>query len=217
MTGLKGSGKTTAANMLKTHTAYEIRSFAQPLKDLCVETFSFLEKEHVINPELKDKEFEDGCEIEILQDEAEILLSELEKLDIKVDNEDRELIIEKMTEKMIGTPRELLQFIGTDICRNLISDKIWLNLAVKGIKSTDKVIFDDVRFLNEATALRDLGGVIVELQRKEAEENIDSHETEQNIASLRCDALIPNLGSLEALQSRMLYVYNHFAPKEGLA
>lgn len=61
------------------------------------------------------------------------------------------------------TPRRLLQYVGTDLFRNNLSQNIWIDIAVNKAKKSllDIVIFDDCRFENEVAQL----DLTIELQR----------------------------------------------------
>lgn len=61
------------------------------------------------------------------------------------------------------TPRWAMQTLGTDWGRALISESLWADAAVRDV--TGNAVFDDVRFDNEADAIRSRGGVIIEVRR----------------------------------------------------
>jgi hypothetical protein len=61
------------------------------------------------------------------------------------------------------TPRYAMQTLGTDWGRALISESLWADAAVRDV--TGHAVFDDVRFDNEAEAIRSRGGVIIEIRR----------------------------------------------------
>lgn len=86
------------------------------------------------------------------------------------------------------TPRYAMQTLGTEWGRHLIGEKFWINLWREKAKRflqesiQNKVVVDDVRFLNEATAVTTLGGEIIRITRKGIVSD-DSHpsETEQDL------------------------------------
>lgn len=61
------------------------------------------------------------------------------------------------------TPRRLLQYVGTDLFRNNLSQSIWVDIAINKAKKSllDIAIFDDCRFENEVAQL----DLTIELQR----------------------------------------------------
>lgn len=74
----------------------------------------------------------------------------------------------KTTEVMPGiTGRELLQVLGTEIVRQLDPD-FWVILGMRRVRACEFTIFHDVRFPNEAIAIRKAGGFIVETTRTPA-------------------------------------------------
>lgn len=68
------------------------------------------------------------------------------------------------------TPRKILQMVGTECFRNIFSENFWVaclhneikNLQTKGIKN---FVISDARFMSEINYLRQIGGVVWEVQR----------------------------------------------------
>jgi hypothetical protein len=66
------------------------------------------------------------------------------------------------------TPRWVLQYWGTEVCRRAFHDDIWIaSLENKLRTSKDNVVISDCRFPNEIQSIRDAGGKIVWVQRGE--------------------------------------------------
>lgn len=62
--------------------------------------------------------------------------------------------------------RELLQRMGTEAGRNIHGPDCWINIAKRKIDaSTANVVITDVRFANEADAIRSWGGKVVYIER----------------------------------------------------
>lgn len=66
------------------------------------------------------------------------------------------------------TPRQILQSLGTDWGRNMVSPTIWIDTMRRIIteQAFDTIIIDDCRFENEADMVRDMGGIVVGLERE---------------------------------------------------
>jgi hypothetical protein len=62
--------------------------------------------------------------------------------------------------------RRLLQVLGTDFARKMLGDDVWINIALSSIKSEDKIVISDVRYPNEADAIRKLGGIVLRINRR---------------------------------------------------
>ena len=66
------------------------------------------------------------------------------------------------------TPRHAMQTLGTEWGRNCIGEDFWAELWVHHANNTlaagKRVVVDDLRFPNEAEAVRSLGGVIIKLE-----------------------------------------------------
>lgn len=66
------------------------------------------------------------------------------------------------------TPRWVLQYWGTEVCRRTFHDDIWIaSLENKLRQSSDNVVVSDVRFPNEIKAIKNLGGSIIWVKRGE--------------------------------------------------
>ena len=66
------------------------------------------------------------------------------------------------------TPRWVLQYWGTEVCRKTFHDDIWIaSLENKLRTSKDNIVVSDVRFPNEIKAIKNLGGKIIWVKRGE--------------------------------------------------
>ena len=64
------------------------------------------------------------------------------------------------------TPRWVLQYWGTEVCRRGFHDDIWIaSLENKLRSSKDNVVISDCRFPNEIASIRNAGGKIVWIKR----------------------------------------------------
>lgn len=121
-----------------------------------------------------------------------------------IDGDKKEEIIDVLK----ASPRKLMQTLGTEWGRNLISDSIWIDSmkarigmykhAIDHGHAGALVVCTDTRFDNEAEALTSMGGVIVEVVRDEAPE-VAEHASEGGIDSKYITITIFNNGSIEDL------------------
>ena len=64
------------------------------------------------------------------------------------------------------TPRWVLQYWGTEVCRKSFHDDIWIaSLENKLRTSKDNVVISDVRFPNEVAAIKKAGGLVIRVVR----------------------------------------------------
>ena len=64
------------------------------------------------------------------------------------------------------TPRWILQYWGTEVCRQGFHDDMWIaSLENKLRTSTDNVVISDCRFPNEIKSIKQAGGIIVCVKR----------------------------------------------------
>lgn len=136
ITGLIGSGKDTIASHLVEKYGYERYSWATPLKDITSTLFGW------------DRDMLEGTTPQ--------------------QREKREQKDEWWSEKLglqNCTPRLILQLIGTEVMRDALHKDIWILAGMKRIAGKQNVVIPDTRFPNEIAAIKEMGGVIWNVQR----------------------------------------------------
>ena len=96
--------------------------------------------------------------------------------------------------------RPLLQRLGTEIGRNMWGEDFWVNAAINSIPDGSKIVFADVRFPNEAKAIRDLGGRVWRIERNGVGP-ANSHISETALDGYSFNKVLSNNSDLEALAS----------------
>ena len=85
------------------------------------------------------------------------------------------------------TPRWVLQYWGTEVCRKAFHDDIWIaSLENKLRNSRDEIVISDCRFPNEIASIKNAGGKIVWVKRGPLPEWYDvaiEANTGSNVAS----------------------------------
>lgn len=74
------------------------------------------------------------------------------------------------------TIRQLQQEIGQSF-RNMFGPDVWVSLAFKEARKHKLVVFTDVRYPNEADAIRKAGGIVIRLKRDGVEKDLHESET----------------------------------------
>ena len=189
--GFIGSGKDTVADYLVNFHEFRRESFASTLKDACAAVFGW----NRIMLEGRTKEAREWREQ-----------------------------VDPWWAERLGiphlTPRWILQYWGTEVCRKGFHDDIWIaSLENKLRTSKDHIVISDCRFPNEIASIKNAGGRIVWVQRGELPEwydlalqhNQGSHEANIELAKLKIhasetawvgtefDAVIDNNSSLDDL------------------
>jgi hypothetical protein len=119
-----------------------------------------------------------------------------------------EQIIDAQTHKEQPMPilgvsyRHLCQTLGTDWGRKMIHSDLWVIAAKHKMMSCCDVVFDDVRFENEAHMIRQAGGQIIHIRREQTE-SCDAHESERGVSVLRGDIVIRNDGTISELEDKV--------------
>jgi hypothetical protein len=142
ITGFISSGKDTAADYLVNFHQFRRESFASTLKDSVAAVFGW------------DRAMLEGR--------------------TKDAREQREQVDTWWAERLGMpnlTPRWVLQYWGTEVCRQGFHDNIWIaSLENKLRNSHDDVVITDCRFPNEILAIKRAGGMVVWVRRGELPE-----------------------------------------------
>lgn len=202
--GFIGSGKDTAANYLVGWHGFRRDSFAGALKDAVATVFGW------------DRELLEGLTPEARQWREQV---------------------DPWWSKRLNmpnlTPRWVLQYWGTEVCRQGFHDDIWIAALENRLRQrTGHTVISDVRFPNEVTAIRNAGGGIVWIQRgslpewyncavtenttswdrqwllEDAKELMEQkfpsvHKSEWAWVGTNFDALVDNNGSVEDLYTQL--------------
>lgn len=99
--------------------------------------------------------------------------------------------------------RRHLQVLGTEVGREMFGQDFWVHMAIKGIKPTDNVVFTDVRFFNEAYAIKNMGGEVWRINR-EGVGAVNEHVSEHSLDNWKFDRVINNNGTLNDLRVQIL-------------
>ncbi len=137
--GFIGSGKDTVADYLVNFHEFRRESFASTLKDAVSAVFGW------------DRTLLEGRTKEAREWREQVDPWWAERLDMPT-----------------LTPRWVLQYWGTEVCRKSFHDDIWIaSLENKLRNSKDHVVISDCRFPNEIQSIRNAGGIIVWVKRGE--------------------------------------------------
>lgn len=99
------------------------------------------------------------------------------------------------------SPRYLAQTLGTEWGRRLVADDLWLRLLGRHVDELPEdatgIVVPDVRFDNEASFIRDRGGVIVRLVRDV--DDVNAHVSEFGVSENLVDVEVINDADIPAL------------------
>lgn len=98
------------------------------------------------------------------------------------------------------TVRDLLQKIGTDAIRDNVHENAWVNALMSQYREGDNWIITDVRFFNEANAIKERGGVLVRLNRQSDVLINANHPSETALDDYKgFDFCLDNTGTIDEL------------------
>jgi hypothetical protein len=206
VTGLIGSGKDTIANYLTTFHGFRKESFANSLKDAVSHVFGW------------DREMLEGTTTSSREWREQVDPWWAERLDMPQ-----------------LTPRWVLQYWGTEVCRKSFHDDIWIaSLEHKLLNSKDNVVISDCRFANEVGAIKKAGGITIRVSRGSEPEWYDAaieynkgpngnsmwalskakldklgiHASEYSSVGLKYDHYLDNDGSIDELYNKVQSIIN---------
>lgn len=104
------------------------------------------------------------------------------------------------------SPRQLMQTLGTEWGRQCVHPDLWVLLAHQEWLACQRnlskgMVVSDVRFDNEARWIKEQGGVLIEIRRREAEK-VSAHLSEVGILH-RVDHVIRNDGTIDDLYAAL--------------
>lgn len=113
-------------------------------------------------------------------------------------------ITPQIIEKNKDNFRMLMQAWGTEVRRKLWGENYWVDKVLNKINHCDDdiVVIPDCRFLNEAAAIKYIGGYIVRIIRPV--DSNDTHPSETELEKISEDYTIINDSSLESLRQQTI-------------
>ena len=103
--------------------------------------------------------------------------------------------------------RRLLQRLGTEAGRQTLWDSIWIDAALTGLPEDARVVVTDVRFPNEAQAIKDRDGIVWRVERPGVGP-ANSHPSETSLDDWPFDAWIGNTGTLDDFREAVVAGYH---------
>lgn len=201
ISGFIGSGKDTVADYLIREHEFRRESFANTLKDAIAAVFGW------------DRLLLEGRSKQAREWREQVDLWWAKRLNIPN-----------------LTPRWVLQYWGTEVCRKGFDDDIWIaSLENKLRTATDNIVISDCRFPNEIAAIKAQGGKILWIQRgplpnwydaalsfnrgqngninwalsKAKLDRLQIHSSETAWIGSKFDAIVDNNGSIDQLHKHI--------------
>lgn len=113
-----------------------------------------------------------------------------------IDLDELERVKDEPVEWLDGvTPRHMLETVGTEWGRNMIHPDLWIRSAKHRVGNNG--IISDVRFPNEADAVRDIGFLF--RVSREGEQEHGGHESNRRLPDNLIDHEIRNSGTVDCL------------------
>jgi hypothetical protein len=187
--GFIGSGKDTIADYLTNFHGFRRESFANSLKDAVAQVFGW------------DRVMLEGRTKEAREWRERVDPWWAERLDMPN-----------------LTPRWILQYWGTEVCRKGFHDDIWIaSLEHKLLNSRDNIVISDCRFPNEIKSIKQAGGMVIRVVRGEepewykdaADMNAGEHCMNWMLAKTRMDKLGIHASETAWVGTKFDYVFTN--------
>ena len=188
--GFAGVGKDTVADILVKRGFTRV-SYADELRESASASFGFT-METFLDRNVKDADFHQPFEL------TEVNLTDYCKR-LGFESKASE-VVAKFQGCKVTSPRHLLQFVGTEIARETLSQSIWLDAYKRRIKDLALVVTPDARFSNERELIQSLNGRIFYVSKKDVEAS-ENHKSGTDKWPLeRYDVLVKNDSTLAVLK-----------------
>ncbi len=106
--------------------------------------------------------------------------------------------------------RYAMQTLGTEWGRLCLDRDLWVNIGIAKAKQYDKAVITDVRFPNEAEAIKEQGGIIIRVLRETSDKAKDEHASEM-IDNIVPDYFVDNNAGLQDLKTEILVIEENYA------
>jgi deoxynucleotide monophosphate kinase-like protein len=177
--GLKGSGKDTAAEVLTNEYGFTKIAFADPLREMLLALDPYVELAI---------QYSDGtCSKGFLYRKLSKLVTEFGWDKLK---------------REVPEVRRLMQKIGTEAGRGILGDNIWVDTLTKRYPDlsdyTTRYVITDCRFDNEVEFVRNQGGMVIWVERPGVES--DGHASESTSIKDLASVVLHNDETIQELQ-----------------
>jgi hypothetical protein len=221
LVGAKQSGKSTFAEIVqKRYPFVRQGALADRLKQACSSLLN-ISLRHFNDPSMKEKEF-GGHGILLSGYDVSILLSQFE-----LPSTDENLNLAEHTTTFLETPRQVAQYVGTEVLRTVDPDVHCkgLMLTVEEMKPKPGVfIVTDLRFPNEYEFFASRFGTdfyptYISNGKAEAVAAKDQHESERHVLEIaKSCRRIDNEGSLPDFEAKVINyvdgIFSQYEPEE---
>lgn len=174
ITGHAQHGKDTIGDLLVQEYGFTRLSFAEPMKE---------EVARVYRPVLLQYGRELGCDPRTVipfNDDA---------------------IVANLIATKPPLVRKLMQVHGTDL-RRAEDAHYWVHKWLQAWRNRDQIVATDVRFLNEAAAIRRIGGIVVKVIRPDMPVDL-SHPSESELTRILVSHTFLNDGTIDQLHEQV--------------
>jgi hypothetical protein len=197
--GERETGKNTAAILFATRWGFVELSFAHALKDIASRAL-----------ELPYAQFHDQDKKEVaFNGPLFITKAGVDRIVVigqeygSISSEQADAISRALLGRGFITPRDVLQFLGTEVFRQCVRESFWTDALLKQMEGQSKVAITDCRFPNERSFVRSLGGKLVRIKRATGK-SLHTHASERSLGDDKeYDVVIENNSDIDEFYEKL--------------
>lgn len=201
VSGRARSGKDSIAQIMIDRFNFSKIAFADSLKEISAKAFE-IELLDFHDNSKKDVAFLKPLQVNINHIESLVML--LKGAGCAPSQAQIDALVADGLAMTFVSPRDLLQRVGTDLCRNHLGDSVWIDIFKGKVQKMEgHCIITDVRFLNERQVIKDLNGCNFLILRPSLPAmSLDAHESEHiAMSEEKIDVVIYNDSTVRSLQN----------------
>lgn len=111
-----------------------------------------------------------------------------------------------------ATPRHMMQTLGTEWGRQMVHGELWVRAVLHSLP--EHAVISDVRFPNEAAMIRDLGGIVLQIERPGVKFGSD-HASEIPLPEALVSATLVNNGTPRDLLDKAVAILQRLGDGHG--
>jgi len=118
------------------------------------------------------------------------------------------MIKEQINPKWNMSPRQILSLMGTEGMRNVFGEDIWVDSLFNSLdKDTKLLVVPDVRFPNEARAIKERNGYVIRVDREHEEDESKIHSSDLALLDYKdWDFIVDNNMSFDTTYYQIDYI-----------
>jgi hypothetical protein len=112
--------------------------------------------------------------------------------------------------------RRLMQRFGTEVGRKMFGEDFWIKMALRDLRKDERIVISDVRYPNEAEAIKQLGGQVWRINRHN-HSAVNGHASEHAMDNYMFNHVIYNDGTIDDLSDEVFMLAHELGIDKDLS